>query len=199
MNLALRAAITMSPASATLAPAPAATPLTAEITGLFKPVSLRINGAQYLSTEAPRSTASLPGVTAHFIEEVHPWDPLGEYSFDEDEEGEDGEEEDGEDGDEEGMGWNGDGYPNEGVYYSDGEGNDDEMGYSPAMRAASFAAYQALLADQEEKQLQAALAESRKEAEALVASKKKAAADGSPPGKGATATDPVEINDDDDA
>jgi hypothetical protein len=44
MNFALRAAITTSHAKAMLAPAPAATPLTAQITGMRRPVRRLISG-----------------------------------------------------------------------------------------------------------------------------------------------------------
>ncbi len=44
MKLAERAAITRSQASAMFAPAPAATPLTAQTTGMGRPVSVRISG-----------------------------------------------------------------------------------------------------------------------------------------------------------
>ena len=44
MNEAERAAMTMSQASATLAPAPAATPLTAQTIGIFRARMRRISG-----------------------------------------------------------------------------------------------------------------------------------------------------------
>ena len=66
MNLADFAATTMSQASAILAPAPAATPLTRAITGWGSDVSVRISGFQHCSTVSPRSTAS-PGATARSL------------------------------------------------------------------------------------------------------------------------------------
>ncbi len=66
MNLADLAATTRSQASAILAPAPAATPLTRAITGWGSAVSVRISGFQLASTVSPRSTAS-PGATARSL------------------------------------------------------------------------------------------------------------------------------------
>jgi hypothetical protein len=63
MNFAERAATTMSHASAILAPAPAATPLTCAITGCGMDVSAVISGFQPVSTVVPRSTGMSPAAT----------------------------------------------------------------------------------------------------------------------------------------
>jgi hypothetical protein len=67
MNFAERAATTMSQASAILAPAPAATPLTRAISGCGRLVSIWTSGFQQVSTVTPRSTGCSSDETARSL------------------------------------------------------------------------------------------------------------------------------------
>jgi len=67
MNLAVEAATTRSQASAMLAPAPAATPLTLAITGCGSAAIWRTSGFHAASTVAPRSVGPWSALTARSL------------------------------------------------------------------------------------------------------------------------------------